>query len=233
MLSNATLTASVWLMCAMMYDRYEALCRPLRQQLSYCATTNPTRRIHIICATILLLGLIYTLPRLFELTVVSVNNTLRVEQTSLVRNRLYMIGYRIVGALFFYSLLPYVVLSFITARVSYALHHASYKRTTISKYSHRTLRHRSSDSERILMAIMTKFLISRLLPTALDIIEHIIGQENFLFSATITIIVDICDLIVVLASASNFFIYCAFSRSFRCTLNSQFSFSYSSPKAIP
>ncbi|KHN87743.1 FMRFamide receptor [Toxocara canis] len=221
MLSNATLTASVWLMCAMMYDRYRALCRPLYQRISFHNRRSPTRRVHVVCIMMLLLGLIYSLPRLFELSVVSVQDTLRVVQTSLVSNRFYMVGYRIVGGLLFYSLLPYVILSVISARVSYAVHRASVKRRTISKYCRKSLRSQSSDSERILLVIMAKFLISRLLPTALDITEHIIGQENFLLSSTVTTVVDICDLIVVLASATNFFIYCALSRSFRRSLTSQ------------
>ncbi|VDK60642.1 unnamed protein product [Anisakis simplex] len=236
-LSNATLTASVWLMFVMMYDRYRALCRPLHQRLSQRHLQKPTRRIHWICMCILFMGLIYSLPRLFELDVITevVNDEvhrnasshylsahteqLRVVQTALVKSYLYMVGYRIVGAILFYSLLPYVILSAISARVSYAVHQAALRRKAICKSSiDVSLERRSCESERILLATMAKFLISRLLPTALDITEHIIGHESFLISPTITIVVDVCDLIVVLASAVNFFIYCALSRTFRRSL---------------
>uniref|UniRef100_A0A0M3IMD1 G_PROTEIN_RECEP_F1_2 domain-containing protein n=1 Tax=Ascaris lumbricoides TaxID=6252 RepID=A0A0M3IMD1_ASCLU len=62
---------------------------------------------------------------------------------------------------------------------------------------------------------MAKFLLSRLMPTALDVAEHIVSAKEFLNSSTATICVDISNLLVVISSATNFFIYFAFSRSFR------------------
>ncbi|KHN87747.1 FMRFamide receptor [Toxocara canis] len=213
MLSNATLTASVWLMCAMMYDRYQALCRPLHQRMK-CQRT-PRRRVHVNCVIVVLLALFYSLPRLLELSVTSAGGSLRVVQTPLVHNRLYMIGYRIVGGLLFYSLLPYIALSFVSTRVSIAVHSASCKRRMMSKLNHQSLRRLTSESERILLAIMSKFLISRLFPTALDILEHLIGPDAFLHSMAATAAVNISNLIVVISSATNFFIYYFLSNTFR------------------
>ncbi|VDK56427.1 unnamed protein product, partial [Anisakis simplex] len=60
MLSNMTLTASVWLMCAMMFDRYRALCRPLHETV--WLRTSPNRRVHLTCLIVVLMALLYSSP---------------------------------------------------------------------------------------------------------------------------------------------------------------------------
>lgn len=62
----------------------------------------------------------------------------------------------------------------------------------------------TTDSERVLIAMMVKFLLSRLMPTALDVVEHAIGPDNFTVSQLLTACVDTSNLIVVVASAANF-----------------------------
>lgn len=75
----------------------------------------------------------------------------------------------------------------------------------------------TTDSERVLVAMMVKFLLSRLMPTALDVVEHAIGPDQFTVSHVLTACVDTSNLIVVVASAANFFIFYAVSASFRKT----------------
>lgn len=76
----------------------------------------------------------------------------------------------------------------------------------------------ATDSEMILIAVTSKFLLSRLIPTMLDVVEHVIGPEQFTRSSTLTLCVDISNLIVVTSSGINLFIFYAFSASFRKSL---------------
>jgi hypothetical protein len=76
----------------------------------------------------------------------------------------------------------------------------------------------ASDSEMILIAVISKFLLSRLIPTMLDVVEHVVGSEQFTRSRTLTLCVDVSNLVVVTSSGINLFIFYAFSSSFRKAL---------------
>lgn len=207
LLSNAFLTASVWLMCVLMLERYRAFCNPLDSYLK-------PQRVHRTLSLVSLLALIFSLPRLFELSVYELDGEYHVNQTLLVETRAYMVGYRIIGGMLFYSLFPYIILFIISARICFAIHKANKRRQNFvatSSVSHL----RTTDCELVLITVMAKFLISRLMPTALDLAEHIISSPKFLVSTTATFFVDISNLVVVLSSTMNFFIYFTFSRSFR------------------
>src|SRR5688572_21110262 len=76
-------------------------------------------------------------------------------QTSLVQNQLYMIGYRIIGGMIFYSLVPYILLFLISWRVAYFLSSAARTRVVMNAKVSMT---GISDSEKILICVMMKFL---------------------------------------------------------------------------
>ncbi|VBB31356.1 unnamed protein product [Acanthocheilonema viteae] len=210
LLSNASLTASVWLMCVLMFERYRAFCRPLDSHVK-------PQRIHRTLSLVSLLALIFSLPRFFELSVYELDGEYHVNQTLLVETRAYMVGYRIIGGMLFYSLFPYVILFIISARICFAIHAANKQRQNFIATPNVT-HFRSTDCELVLITVVAKFLISRLMPTALDLAEHIISSSEFLASTTATFFVDISNLIVVISSATNFFIYFTLSRAFRRTV---------------
>uniref|UniRef100_A0A914CEQ7 G-protein coupled receptors family 1 profile domain-containing protein n=1 Tax=Acrobeloides nanus TaxID=290746 RepID=A0A914CEQ7_9BILA len=218
MLSNTALTASVWLMCALMFERYRTLCSPLTRALH--ARSWSSKRIHIILSIVSLVAILYSLPRFFEIGIgLNANGEYQLMQTSLVQNQLYMVGYRIIGGMIFYSLVPYILLFLISWRVAYVLSSAAKTRVVMNA---RVMRTGISDSEKILIAVMVKFLASRLMPTALDVAEHIVSPEAFLMSSTATLFVDISNLVVVASSGTNFFIFFLFSTSFRRTVYNLF-----------
>lgn len=207
LLSNTALTASVWLMSALVVDRYRTLCAPLT------ARHFSFRTIHRILSLICLAALCFSIPRYFELELrLDEQDQYYLSQTSLVHNQVYMIGYRIVGGLMFYSLLPYVVLFAMSLRVYFVLRAAAKARL---KMAARQNVSGCTDSEMILLCVMAKFLFSRLMPTALDVAEHAIGSDKFLESSEATLCVDISNLIVVASSSMNFLIFYFFSSSFR------------------
>lgn len=119
--SNTALTASVWLMCALIFDRYRALCTPFRIR------TTPTARIHAALAAVYLFATAFSIPRFFEIAVYEDAMGPMLRQTSLVTNQLYMIGYRIVGGLVLYSLLPYIILFVLSLKVNFRMHSACLK----------------------------------------------------------------------------------------------------------
>uniref|UniRef100_A0AC34F9G8 G-protein coupled receptors family 1 profile domain-containing protein n=1 Tax=Panagrolaimus sp. ES5 TaxID=591445 RepID=A0AC34F9G8_9BILA len=194
-------------MCALMIDRYRSLCSPLTaRQLSL-------NSIHRILFFICIAALCFSIPRYFELELrLDDENQYYLAQTDLVHNQIYMIGYRIVGGLMFYSLLPYIVLFAMSSRVWYVLRAAAKARLKMAAQQNVS---GCTDSEMILLCVMAKFLCSRLMPTALDVAEHAIGSENFLDSAEATLCVDISNLLVVVASGANFIIFYFFSTTFR------------------
>lgn len=114
-MSNAALTASVWLMCALIFDRYRTICRP------FTRSSQTTGKVHKVLGLVCLLALIFSLPRFYELTLVHDHdaNEYYLDQTELVRNKLYMIGYRILGGLLLYSLFPYVILFLLSFKVGF------------------------------------------------------------------------------------------------------------------
>ncbi|VDD93168.1 unnamed protein product [Enterobius vermicularis] len=209
LMSNASLTASVWLMCVLMFERYRALCRPL------AASAMSIAKVHKILAAVVVLAIVFSLPRLFEVVVVEYEDGFSdVVQSDLGKNHFYLFYYRIIGGLVFYSVLPYIVLFALSAKISLALRAAAKERQVMSR-SLSSRANRIADSELILLAVMAKFLLSRLMPTALDVAEHIVTSEIFVLSPAATLLVAISNLIVVISSAVNFFIYFLLAKSFR------------------
>uniref|UniRef100_A0A915E974 G-protein coupled receptors family 1 profile domain-containing protein n=1 Tax=Ditylenchus dipsaci TaxID=166011 RepID=A0A915E974_9BILA len=253
-MSNTALTASVWLMCALIFDRYRTICRPfvMRKKGSRHQQSRDRGNIHKVLCLVCVLALTFSLPRFFELSL-EYDPTVEeyfLVQTSIVQNKLYMVGYRIIGGLLLYSLLPYVVLFILSFKVWLVMREAALARlkiggthtqpsspppkvtpppsrlsfynrqkqsisSTIHRHPQNSGQAATSDSERILVCVMAKFLLSRLMPTVLDVMEHLVGNEQFVQSPTVTTFVDTSNLLVVMASAVNFCIFYTFSRSFR------------------
>uniref|UniRef100_A0A0N4ZCD1 G_PROTEIN_RECEP_F1_2 domain-containing protein n=1 Tax=Parastrongyloides trichosuri TaxID=131310 RepID=A0A0N4ZCD1_PARTI len=238
---NTTMVASVWLMCALMYDRYRALSSKLTVALSLKSIRE--KDIHKMLAFVSLTALLYTLPRFFELKVIyeeiEINSTLYDDikdevidkkvvpipvQTDLVRNNFYMIGYRVIGGLLFYSLIPYILLFGASTKISIDLHKSAKKRQRMFSMTsmRQSVSSSTSESNKILIAVMAKFLISRLMPTILDVAECLLGTDSFnndYFYAPLFI--DISNFIIVVASTTNFFIFHYYSKIFKGALYKQ------------
>lgn len=101
-------------MCALMFDRYRTLCQP------FAVKSNNIPLIHKALFGVAFTALLFSIPRFFELhsKFDPEENEYYIAQTELVNDQIYMIGYRIVGGLLFYSVLPYVVLFILSFRVS-------------------------------------------------------------------------------------------------------------------
>ncbi|KAI6175766.1 FMRFamide receptor [Aphelenchoides bicaudatus] len=235
LMSNSALTASVWLMCSLVFDRYRTLSSP------FAIRSSNVSLVHRVLLSICMIALIFSLPRFFELHLVTDKESgiEYVTQTELVHNQLYMVGYRIVGGLMLYSLLPYVILFILSFKVWLVIRAAALARmkmnasTTTAPTNSLALYVCATDSEMILIAVTSKFLLSRLIPTMLDVVEHTVGPAQFTRSSTLTICVDISNLIVVTASSINLLIFYVFSKSFRASLITLLSNTRSRPITSP
>ncbi|KAI6214161.1 hypothetical protein M3Y94_00235800 [Aphelenchoides besseyi] len=219
-LSNTALTTSVWLISALMLDRYRSL---VVNTFSVRSSTPAVNRVLLcVCAA----AFVYNIPRFFELGSEIHEPTQRpvIYQTELVQSSVYMLGYRIVGGILFYSLVPYGFLFVLGFKVWMVIRRAAQQRQKMNanSASNSFLHANTTDSEMILIAVIAKFLLSRLLPTILDCVEHIVGAKEFTHSATLTICVDMSNLVVVTSSAINLFIFYACSASFRKSLRGLF-----------
>uniref|UniRef100_A0A914W8W4 G-protein coupled receptors family 1 profile domain-containing protein n=1 Tax=Plectus sambesii TaxID=2011161 RepID=A0A914W8W4_9BILA len=136
-LSNMTLTGSVWVVMALTVDRYFALCHPLAHK-----AIQERKRVKKLLLVVSACAVLFSLPRYFELQVAYMHveyldgNYSVIMQTPLPLNQMYMIFYRIIGGLLFYSLVPSVVLFTLTVRITIELRRAIAKRRTMS-YRHR------------------------------------------------------------------------------------------------
>uniref|UniRef100_A0A0K0E9X3 G_PROTEIN_RECEP_F1_2 domain-containing protein n=1 Tax=Strongyloides stercoralis TaxID=6248 RepID=A0A0K0E9X3_STRER len=231
---NTTMVASVWLMCALMYDRYRALTSKLNVALSIKSVKE--KDIHKMLALVFISSLIYTLPRFFELKITYkeievyngfsdyILNEDNIQiipipiQTDLVRNNFYMIGYRVIGGFLFYSLIPYILLFGASTKISIELHKTTKRRQKMlsTSISNNKISNGTSESNKILFAVMAKFLISRLMPTILDVVECLVGADSFNNDYYyVSLIIDISNFIIVVASGTNFFIFNCYKKLYK------------------
>lgn len=213
MLCNFTFCASVLLMFAFMFERYRTLCSGFSSAVF--ARASMPAKVHATLALITLFALLFTLPRYFEITV-EYNELL--QTYSLIRKPIasspsYIILYRIIGSLLFYSAIPYILIFFMSFRVWYKMSLAFNERMEMQCLNPSEMKNISS--EKVFIALTIKFLISRLTSTFIDSIECLVGPEVFVNSSTATLFVNINNVVVIISSALNFFIFWAFSAKFR------------------
>jgi hypothetical protein len=153
-------------------------------------------RVKRLMIAVSLFSILFSLPRFFEIqTVWKCTETgceLHVTRTELTHSKPYWITYHIVFNTLFITFGPCLVLFILTLRISLALQRAGKRRkslcqATVSDYLlNAEPRSNSGDSGRLsststkdhkanvmLALVISKFLISDLLPTIADVLEHV------------------------------------------------------------
>lgn len=210
---------SVWLIFIFVYDRYRALCG----NDFNTPRAGDSQKVHKKLITVTFASFLYSFPRYFELFVTynDANHHYVLGLTSLIKNLYYMIGYRIIGSIFLYSLVPYILIFAMSSRICFALRRASIARTKMSAGNSTK---NDSNSDWLIMILAFRFLISRLPATLLDFIEIVMGYQKFLESEIIMIVLCVSNFFVVLSSVSTFIILFFVSKQFRkfiCTIFSK------------
>src|SRR3569833_3009538 len=103
-------------MVALVLDQYWTLCRRFKNIVFTQQKHN--KHIHFILAFLSLMACVYSIPRFFELkiTYFQLYNVYLISYTNLKQNEMYMLLYRIIGSLIFYSAVPYIVVFFVFTR---------------------------------------------------------------------------------------------------------------------
>jgi hypothetical protein len=97
---------SVWMVVAVIADRYVNVCRPL-----FAARHSTVPRVRQGVCIIWIASVIFTMPRFFEHTV-EPGNGFRLELTAVALNGLFAIVYRLCLCLIFHFLLPFSLVTF-------------------------------------------------------------------------------------------------------------------------
>lgn len=213
-LCNASFTASVWLMLSLVRDRYRLLCCRFADSVA-AKSKHTLKNIHWILFGLSLASVFFSLPRFFEIQV-SYNHTsdqYSLETSDLVDNVFYMVGYRIVGSLIFYSAIPYIFTFITSFKIWLVLKNASKVRKAM--YVNTSNSSIMSDSDRVIVTLAIRFLVSRFPTTLIDIAESFLGTPTFFSFTFASLAVHTSNFIVVLSSASTFFTFYIFSKKFR------------------
>ncbi|KAI6244015.1 G-PROTEIN-RECEP-F1-2 domain-containing protein [Aphelenchoides fujianensis] len=236
-LANASHTAISWIVLALTVDRFLVLCFPLSHQ-----TIGKRIRVKRLMWAVSLMAVVFSLPRFFEVTTVyecspgfPFGNTSggeecerRIERTALPQNGVYWAVYHIVLSALFVTIAPCLMLFVLTCRISFCTPTGgkSLCNVTSAEYSLNEprgsgesgrLRPNDQRANLIYVLVIAKFLISDVLPTVVDVLEHAVGDRAFMSSPLASLFVDFSNFLLVLNASSNFWVFFFFGRRFRQT----------------
>lgn len=221
MLCNSAFTASVWLMLRLVRDRYKLLCGRFADTV-VAKSEDSRKSIHLLLIGLSISSIGFSVPRYFELHV-SYNplyHNYSIEPSDLVENRIYMVGYRIIGSLIFYSAIPYIFTFITSFKIWIILKTAAKARKAM--YVSATDTSVRTDSDRVIISLAIRFLVSRLPTTLIDIAESVLGSHEFFSSSLAVLGIHSSNFIVVFSSATTFFTLFFFSTKFRASISSFF-----------
>lgn len=242
--TNAAHTISNWVVVALGVERYFALCHPFKHRM----LDDGRRRAAYVVTGISVAGILYSLPRLFEVLyefssvpecIVNEDGALELlsdssSETTVRQNVLYRTLYKIVGGTVLYSVGPFLCLLLVSIRVSAAIRkQRSFRNRNLQQccqtdqpqpngkrdHQNNTTRDNCSHSINImLVAVMVKLLFVHALPTGLDVAETAMRDEEFSNDQTIEYLINFLTLLLAVNSSCNFFIYYICSKRFRAAL---------------
>uniref|UniRef100_A0A915C2H6 G-protein coupled receptors family 1 profile domain-containing protein n=1 Tax=Parascaris univalens TaxID=6257 RepID=A0A915C2H6_PARUN len=227
-LANTTHTGSVWIVLTLTVDRYLALCRPLTHR-----AVGKGSRVKRLMIAVSLMAIFFSLPRFFEVHVVQLcitdhlNASIAfcmpaISRTELPENHTYWGIYHIALAMLFVTLVPCLLLFALTLTISLALRRAILKRRSLcapnaelDERNRKIPARKEHKSNIMLVLVIAKFLISDILPTVADVLEHIVGNSTFMSSPVATLFVDFSNFLLVLNCSTNFWVFIIWGKRFR------------------
>ncbi|XGW35829.1 hypothetical protein V3C99_019202 [Haemonchus contortus] len=217
------LVSQVWIVLTLTIDRYLALCQPLKHR-----AIGKKSRVKRLMVIVSLLAVLFSSPRFFEVHVVQFCNEYNecvavIDRTALFENGVYWTVYHVLLAMLFVTLCPCLLLSAFTLRISLALRAAVTKRHSMcapsadvdSRNRKGLATKKEHKSNIMLVLVIAKFLVSDILPTVIDVLEHIVGQSAFMQSPLASLFVDLSNFLIVLNCSSNFWVFVIWGKRFR------------------
>jgi len=120
-------------------------------------------------------------------------------------------------------LVPCLLLFGLTLRISFALRQAVVRRKSLcapnadvdTRNKKCLIQRKEHKSNIMLVLVIAKFLISDILPTVADLLEHIVGESAFTGSSMATLFVDFSNFLLVLNCSTNFWVFLIWGKRFR------------------
>ncbi len=207
-LGMASKSASVWLLSVITFERYMAVCHPLKAMSLFYSNQQAFCTLLVVMAS----SLGYNLIRFWEfgLTTDEDNN---VRLRLLLRDKPIYHSFYYTGLyLVTHFLVPFVILTILNCLIAGAISSAKTRRQSISRQEMREYK-----TAHMMIVIIVIFLLTNTIPYVLNICEVLKPDlmESSDNNAIPYVIMDISNLLVVLNSATTCFIYFFFSSKFR------------------
>lgn len=203
-------SGTIWLTMVVAFNRYVAVCLPYRaHQFGNMAIVR--RQVLAVAIG----AVIYNIPRLFELKVVDDGEgSVRVNRTELGSNVVYKIIYTDTLYYLLTFVLPLVTLACMNTRVIVTYREACKRRRKMSSRS-------SQDQEQSITLVMIIIVVVFLACQTLARIVQMVWSYRVSHCHQVHYyLIHVSNVLEVLNSSFNFFIYSAFYKQFRSTLRS-------------
>ncbi|KAI0236549.1 FMRFamide receptor [Lamellibrachia satsuma] len=200
-----------WLTTLLTIDRYIAVCRPLDAQ-RICTPKRTYKNM----AVVVVLAAAFSVPRFFEYEL-SARGFI---QTSLNRNKIYTIVYRIVLFSIFMYVIPVVSMTVLNFRLLWQLRKANEFRSLMRQASQHSDASVPATKRSVTIIVLVVVLVC-VVCNATAFVSHLVWSLHVCFrqmrhlASKRPYLANISNVLVCLNSAVNFFIYCLCSRNFR------------------
>ncbi|KAK3086740.1 hypothetical protein FSP39_022705 [Pinctada imbricata] len=204
-------TGTIYTTVGFTSERYIAVCHPLKAP-NRC-TKSRTKRVIIL---ILIFSVVYNIPRFFEFKTVfnwdeQTNSSLPgIGLTELGKNNRFKLVYFIYMSPLVMFVLPFLIIFVLNIQLMRAVNLAKKTRTRLS-----TSASKEANLTIMLIAVIIVFLICQLPSIADNILWVIFDSADLNCSLSYIRFTSITNLMVVINSAVNFVLYCAFGKRFR------------------
>ncbi len=203
-------TCSIYTTVAFTVERYIAVCRPLRAA-KMCTISRARKSISII----IVFSILYNIPRMLEYEVkVEVDpetnlTNARYQPTKLGMDPTFRHIYFIYMQLIFMLIVPFTTLAVLNILLIRAVKKSQ---KTQGKINNKTRRENSLTV--MLISVIVVFMICQV-PSIVDNIFQAILDDAALMTSPFVKLTCISNLMVIMNSAINFYLYCVFGRKFR------------------
>ncbi|CAD5116431.1 DgyrCDS5321 [Dimorphilus gyrociliatus] len=213
-------TCSVFITVAFTIERYIVVCKPLKA--NKLCTVKRARRYAIL---VILISLIYNVPRWFEfkLSDTNDNNTTVQMLTALGDNQLYNYIYKVYMYTIIIVIGPFLFLLCLNAALVRTLHRAN---RNMQQSKHSAQEHNITV---VIIIVVGTFLVCQLPSIPDNICGAIYSSAEVRESPNLIRLHTLSNLMVISNSAVNFFLYAVFGKKFRRVFRLKLNFCFGIP----
>ena len=245
---NMILCCSTYLTVMLAMERYKAVWRPVEYRNNVLSSLHPWRRVLTYVAPVVLLSVLFNIPKFFETTmfyatyttnvtdpITNVTTAQEVEKLTLATsplrlNRAYVLWYSNVARLLVTGFIPLGLMTYFNFQIYQLLKRRRRMNNRPNQAAqHAQQKHEETKQAIVLFAIVVLFMICHAVRIVLNIhevfnIEEIrISMLNGCYGQGLARFLgtSISHFLITLNASVNFFIYCLMSEPFRQTLRTK------------